>query len=98
MQDLLMFLVVLVVGILIGGNLTKCSGNSDLLDKQYEQCVQNTPRNKTCKFVSANFEIVDEEWIVMVAKLGICLGGKECGNTVVSGTDLFVGVKGIKLL
>ena len=24
--------------------------------------------------------------------LGICLGGKECGNTVVSGTDLFVGV------
>ena len=28
----------------------------------------------------------------MVAKLCMCLGGKECGNTVVSGTDLFVGV------
>ena len=25
-------------------------------------------------------------------KLGICLGGVECGNTVVSGTDLFVNV------
>ena len=25
-----------------------------------------------------------------VAKLGICLGGRYCGNTVVSGTDLFV--------
>ena len=59
MQDLLMFLVVLVVGILIGGILTKCSGNDSLLDKQYEQCMQNTSRNKDCKFVSANFEIVD---------------------------------------
>ena len=27
-----------------------------------------------------------------IAKLGMCLGGRECGNTVVSGTDLFVDV------
>ena len=27
-----------------------------------------------------------------MSKIGICLGGKECGNTVVSGTDLFVDV------
>ena len=59
MQDSLMFLVVLVVGMLIGGNLTKCSGNDSLLDKQYEQCIHSLPRNKDCKFVSANFEIVD---------------------------------------
>ena len=26
----------------------------------------------------------------MVAKLEMCLGGRYCGNTVVSGTDLFV--------
>ena len=61
MQDLVMFLFVLIVGMLIGGSLTKCSSNDSLLDKQYEQCMQNTPRNKTCKFVSANFEIVDKE-------------------------------------
>ena len=61
MQDLVMFIVVLIVGMLIGGNLTKCSSNDNLVDKQYEQCMKNTPRNKTCKFVSANFEIVDKE-------------------------------------
>ena len=27
-----------------------------------------------------------------VAKLCMCLGGRECGNTAVSGTDLFVDV------
>ena len=54
-------LVVPIVGVLIGGNLTKCSSNYSVLDKQYEQCMQNTPRNKTCKFVSANFEIVGKE-------------------------------------
>ena len=49
------------MGMLVGGNLTKCSSKPSLFDKQYEQCMQNTPRNKTCKFVSANFEIVDKE-------------------------------------
>ena len=61
MKDLVMFFVVLIVGMLIGGNLTKCSSNDSVLDKQYEQCMQNTPRNKTCKFVSANFEIVNKD-------------------------------------
>lgn len=29
-----------------------------IIDKQYEQCTHNLPRNKDCKFISANFEIV----------------------------------------
>lgn len=61
MKDSVMFFVVLIVGMLIGGNLTKCSSNGSVLDKQYEQYMQNAPRNKTCKFVSANFEIVNKD-------------------------------------
>ena len=61
MQNLIMFFIVLMVGMLIGVNLTKCSSFDSELDKQYEQCMQNTSRNKTCKFVSANFEIVDKD-------------------------------------
>ena len=33
--------------------------SAEVFDEQYEQCIHSLPRNKDCKFVSANFEIVD---------------------------------------
>lgn len=54
---LLMFLSY-IFGMFVGATLV---GDSDKLNEQYEQCLNNIPRNKYCKFVSANFEIVDKE-------------------------------------
>ena len=40
-------------------------------------------------FVSANFEIVDvKDWCEM-SKVGMCLGGVECGKTVIDTMDFY---------
>ena len=66
-EDLFIIFLLCFLCMVLGGAIVNKSYSSSpqqvIIDKQYEQCIHSLPRNKDCKFVSANFEIVDiKDW------------------------------------
>lgn len=60
-EDLFMLFLLCFLCMVLGGAIVNSSPQQVIIDKQYEQCIHSLPRNKDCKFVSANFEIVEKE-------------------------------------
>lgn len=55
------FILGIMTGVFVGGVLSDRTGDNAKLNEQHQQCLYDIPRNKYCKFVSANFEIVNME-------------------------------------